>query len=236
MNRIRKKNNHEKPYKHLHVEPITFATLNDDAKHRVERVSEEFTEGFRLIQNIGRSVTFWGSARTNANEPDYIKAKNLAERIVKELGYAIVTGGGPGIMAAGNCGAYDVGGKSVGLTIKLPMEQTTNICLTHHMDFKYFFSRKVCLAFAAEAYIYFPGGFGTLDELFEILTLVQTNKIEKVPIILFGKKYWKNLDKFIKNTLVKGEKLDLKDIDLYTITDSVDEVIKIIRNAPLRVD
>ena len=224
----------DKPYKHLHVEPITFAKLNEDSKDRVERISQEFTEGFRLLQSVDRSVTFWGSARTTPDEPDYIKAKNLAQKIVKELGYSIVTGGGPGIMAAANCGAYDVGGKSVGLTIKLPMEQKTNICLTHHMDFKYFFARKVCLAFAAEAYVYFPGGFGTLDELFEVLTLVQTNKIEKVPIILFGKKYWKNLDKFIKKELLKRGKIDKNDTDLYTITDNPKKVIKIIQQAPLR--
>lgn len=225
---------HPKPYKHVNVEPITFAELNSDAQTRVHKINDEFEKGFRLIQSIERSVTFWGSARTKPDEKDYIKAKNLASRISKELGYAIVTGGGPGIMAAANCGAYDVGGHSVGLTIKLPMEQTTNICLTHHMDFKYFFARKVCLAFAAEAYIFFPGGFGTMDEFFEILTLVQTRKMDKVPIILVGKDYWNNLLTFIKNSLLKNEKIDAEDMSLFTITDSDDEIIKIVREASVR--
>jgi len=180
-------------------------------------------------------VTFWGSARTQSNDPDYKKAARLAARIHKELGYAIITGGGPGIMAAGNCGAYDAGGKSVGLTIKLPHEQTTNLCLTHHMDFQYFFTRKVCLAFAAEAYVYFPGGFGTLDELFEILTLVQTKKIAPAPaIILVGKSYWGGLDTFIRKHLLKGQKIDVEDLNLYTITDNEDEIIQLIKKAPIR--
>lgn len=222
------------PYKHKNVEPITFVKLEDDIKERIDRISEEFKNGFSLIKNCKRSVTFWGSARTRSSEKDYKDAYDLAKRISKELGYAIVTGGGPGIMAAANCGAYDAGGKSVGLTIKLPMEQKTNLCLTHHMDFYYFFTRKVCLAFAAEAYIYFPGGFGTLDELFEVLTLVQTNKMEKVPIILFNKKYWKKFDKTIRSKLLKTGKISADDTDLYTITDDPEEVMRIVKNAPIR--
>lgn len=226
---------HARPYKHVNVEPITFTKLDEETAQRVDRISEEFKNGFTLIKNAHQSVTFWGSARTSADEKMYKKAENLAARIVNELNYAIITGGGPGIMAAGNCGAYDAGGKSVGLTIKLPYEQKTNLCLTHHMDFKYFFARKVCLAFAAEAYVYFPGGFGTLDELFEILTLVQTKKISPAPsIILVGKKYWKGLDKFIKKTLLKQEMIDKEDINLYTITDDDDEIIELIKNSPIR--
>ncbi|MCB9805941.1 TIGR00730 family Rossman fold protein [Candidatus Nomurabacteria bacterium] len=225
---------HHKPYKHINVEPMTFVNLNKDTQERVDRIAEEFKNGFTMIGTAEKSVTFWGSARTMPHEKDYKKAYSLAQRIVKELGYSIVTGGGPGIMAAANCGSYDAGGKSVGLTIKLPMEQKTNLCVTHHMDFKYFFARKVCLAFAAEAYVYFPGGFGTMDELFEILTLVQTNKMEKVPIILVGKKYWKGLEKFIHKKLLRGEKIDKGDDQIYTITDNEDEIIEIIRNAPLR--
>ncbi|MDD3003247.1 MAG: LOG family protein, partial [Candidatus Shapirobacteria bacterium] len=125
-------------------------------------------------------------------------------------------------------------GRSVGLTINLPMEQVTNPHLTDHLDFKYFFARKVCLSFSAEAYVYFPGGFGTLDELFEILTLVQTEKIAPVPIILFGKRYWKNLDKFIRKNLLKREMIDKTDVNLYTISEDIDEVIDIIKKAPVR--
>jgi len=230
----KKKENHPRPQKHKLVEPITFVSLEKDIAERVDRISEEFKNGFSLIRSCDKSVTFWGSARTRPDEEYYIKAKSLASRIAKEIDYGIVTGGGPGIMAAGNCGAHDVGGKSVGLTIKLPMEQTTNICLTHHLDFQYFFARKVCMAFAAEAYVYFPGGFGTLDELFEVLTLIQTNKMEKVPIILFGNSYWKGLDKFIRKHLLKGEKINPEDLDLYTITEDEDEILEIIKNAPIR--
>jgi len=232
----KKKQNHRvgRPYKHLKVEPMTFTKLNEDTKNRVDRISEEFKNGFTLINGCRMAVTFWGSARTKPGEPDYIKAVSLAARLAK-LGYSVVTGGGPGIMAAGNCGAYDVGGKSVGLTIKLPMEQTTNLCLTHHMDFQYFFTRKVSLAFASDAYVYFPGGFGTLDELFEILTLVQTGKISPAPaIVLVGDKYWKDLDKFIKKQLLKNNKISPEDLDLYTITENEDEIIDIIKKSPSR--
>lgn len=222
-------------YNYKNVEPMSFSKLDEETQNRVDRISEEFKNGFTLLKNSELSVTFWGSARTPSGDPMYIKAEKLAARIATELDHSIITGGGPGIMAAGNCGAYDAGGKSIGLTIKLPYEQKTNLCLTHHMDFKYFFARKVCLAFAAEAYVYFPGGFGTLDELFEILTLVQTKKIEPAPaIILVGKKYWKGLDKFIKRTLIKNGMIDKDDVNLYTITDNDDEIIDLIKNSPAR--
>lgn len=217
------------------VEPITFAKLDEDTQSRVDRIAEEFKNGFSLIKNADLAVTFWGSARTSMDDPMYLKAERLAGRIATELGHTIITGGGPGIMAAGNCGSYDAGGKSVGLTIKLPYEQKTNLCLTHHMDFQYFFARKVCLAFAAEAYIYFPGGFGTLDELFEVLTLVQTKKISPAPtIVLVGKKYWKGLDKFIRKTLAKQGMIDKEDLNLYTITDDENQIIEMIKNSPAR--
>lgn len=224
-----------RPYVHKNIEPITFLSLDTETKARVDRISEELKNGFTLLKTSSRSVTFWGSARTQPHEKDYKIAERLAERIYKELGYTIVTGGGPGIMAAGNCGAYDAGGKSIGLGIKLPHEQTTNLCLTHHMDFSYFFTRKVCLAFAAEAYVFFPGGFGTLDELFEILTLVQTKKISPAPaIILVGSYFWKDLDRFIRNQLLKGEKIDPEDVSIYTITDNEDTVLELIKRAPIR--
>jgi uncharacterized protein (TIGR00730 family) len=222
-------------YDYKNVEPMTFAKLDEDTQNRIDRISEEFKNGFTLIKNSNKSVTFWGSARIHNDDPMYIKAEKLAARITTELGHTIITGGGPGIMAAGNCGAYDAGGRSIGLTIKLPYEQTTNLCLTHHMNFQYFFARKVCLAFAAEAYLYFPGGFGTLDELFEILTLVQTKKIDPAPaIILVGKKYWKGLDKFIRKTLVKNGMINQEDLKLYTITDNDDEIMELIKNSPAR--
>jgi uncharacterized protein (TIGR00730 family) len=229
-----KKGQSGKPYKHTLHSPLTLEDLDKDVTERVDRISKEFQDGFNLLKTFERSVTFFGSARTKGTGKYFKHARGLATKIVKELGYGIITGGGPGIMAAANCGAADAMGKSIGLTIKLPMEQKTNICLSHHMDFKYFFSRKVCLTYAAEAYVYFPGGFGTMDELFEILTLIQTEKIEKVPIILVGKKYWMEWEKFVKKTLLKNKTIDKEDLNLYTITDDEDEIIEIIRKAPIR--
>lgn len=223
-----------KPWKHHQIKPLTKVELDKEISERVDKIADEFKKGFEFIKKCDKTVTFFGSARTEPHHPDAKQAYRLAKRVVEDLGYAVVTGGGPGIMGAANCGAADWGGKSLGLTIKLPMEQRVNLCVTDDMEFDYFFSRKVCLSFAAEAYLYFPGGFGTLDELFEILTLIQTNKMEKVPIVLVGKKYWKPLDKFIKKVLLKGEKIDKEDIDLYTITDDEDKIIEIIKNAPVR--
>lgn len=227
--------NDKKPWKHHQMRTFTKAELDKEITERVDRIANEFKDGFEFLKKSPKSVTFFGSARTEPQHPEAKVAYDLARRIVEELNYAVVTGGGPGIMGAANCGAADWGGKSLGLTIKLPMEQRTNLCVTDNMDFDYFFSRKVCLSFAAEAYIYFPGGFGTLDELFEILTLVQTKKMEKVPIILFGKKYWKPLDKFIKKQMLKGGKIDAEDMNLYTITDDENLVLEIIKNAPIRL-
>lgn len=227
-------NHKERPHKKEASEILTLEKLNESINNRIKNIENEFTAGFNLIKQISKSVTIFGSARTLTEEVDYKNAEELARRIANDLNYAVITGGGPGIMEAANLGAYSVNGESVGLTINLPMEQVINSHLTDHLDFKYFFIRKVCLSFSAEAYVYFPGGYGTLDELFEILTLVQTKKIAPVPIILFGKKYWKNLDKFIKKNLLKGEKIDPEDIDLYQITDNIDEVVEIIRNAPIR--
>lgn len=227
-------NHKERPHKKEASEILTLEKLNESINNRIKNIENEFTAGFNLIKQISKSVTIFGSARTLSEEVDYKNAEELARRIANDLNYAVITGGGPGIMEAANLGAHSVNGESVGLTINLPMEQVINSHLTDHLDFKYFFIRKVCLSFSAEAYVYFPGGYGTLDELFEILTLVQTKKIAPVPIILFGKKYWKNLDKFIKKNLLKGEKIDPEDINLYKITDNMDEVIEIIRNAPIR--
>ena len=216
------------------VEPISYESLSDDIAARADRVSEEIKNGFTMIGTFDKSVTFWGSARTMPHEDDYKIAVALAGKVAN-AGYTVVTGGGPGIMGAGNCGAHDAGGKSVGLTIKLPMEQKTNPCVSHYYDFHYFFTRKLCMAFAAEAYLFFPGGFGTLDELFEILTLVQTKKITPAPvIILVGSHYWNDLDKFIKKQLLAKEKISEGDENLYTITDDHEEILELVRNAPFR--
>jgi len=209
--------------------------LSEAAKKRVALISKEFTEGFEFIKNYPRSVTFFGSARTKEGEHDYERARNLAKRIVEELHYSVLTGGGPGIMEAANRGAYEAGGNSLGLNIGLPHEQLSNKYLTHEIGFHYFFSRKVCLSFSAEAYVFFPGGFGTLDEFLEILTLVQTNKIPKVPIILFGESYWKPLEEFFKKNLLPGNMIEETDLNLYLITDDEDKMLDTIRHAPVRI-
>lgn len=215
--------------------PVTLLEMSEAAQKRVTFISQEFTAGFEFIKNYPRSVTFFGSARSKEDEHFYKKARALASQIVKELHYSVITGGGPGIMEAANRGAFEAGGNSLGLTISLPHEQMTNQYLTDQEDFHYFFSRKVCLSFSAEAYIFFPGGFGTLDEFLEILTLVQTGKIPKAPMILVGVTFWSALEKFFKEVLIENKTIAEEDISLYTITDDEDEILKIIKQAPIRM-
>lgn len=197
----------------------------DDAVQswRVFRIMSEFVDGFDTLRKYSTAVTFFGSARLRPGDHMYREAETLAARLARD-GYAVITGGGPGIMEAANVGAFKVGGRSVGLNIELPMEQKLNPYVTESKQFHFFFSRKVMLSFASEVYLYFPGGFGTLDELFEIVTLVQTGKISKIPIVLFGKDFWNPLITFMKDTLVKEYKtIDLEDLDMFVLVDSVDE-------------
>lgn len=219
----------------MNNKPLTLLEMSEAAKKRVQLISKEFDDGFEFVKNYPRSVTFFGSARTKEGDQCYEKARNLAKKIVEELHYSILTGGGPGVMEAANRGAFEAGGNSLGLTIDLPNEQKTNEYITHEISFHYFFSRKVCLSFSAEAYIFFPGGFGTLDEFLEILTLVQTSKVPKAPIILVGEKHWQPLEEFFKNILVEKGLINKEDLDLYTITDDEEKIIEIIKNAPVRL-
>ena len=214
--------------------PFTKKELKDAATSRLSRINKEFTQGFNFINKHKKSVTFFGSARFDEKNPHYKKARSIASKLSKE-GFAIVTGGGPGIMEAANRGAYDVGGISLGFNIKLPYEQVENPFVTDSINFYYFFSRKVSLSFSAEAFVYFPGGFGTLDEFFEILTLIQTNKISKMPLILVGKEYWGALNYFIQQKLYSELKaINKEDMNLYTIIDDEEEIVEIIKKAPLR--
>ncbi len=203
-------------------------------------MNEEFRQGFDIVKKNkdgNKSVTFWGSARLPVDNEHYQKALRLSRRLAGELNCMIATGGGPGIMEAGNRGAYELGKPSLGLTINLPHEQTTNPYVTEEIPFYFFFTRKVLMAYSAEAYLYFPGGYGTLDELFEILTLVQTGKLSKMPIILVGTEFWKPLDEFIKKTLLLESKtISEADLDLYKILDDEDEIVRIVKNAPMRND
>lgn len=215
--------------------PMTIQKVEELIKKRIATINQEFVSGFELVKNYPRSVTFFGSSRFLEDNEYYKQANELSRRIVNDLNYAVVSGGGTGIMEAANKGAFEAGGDSLGLIIKLPAEFKSNQYLTDFREFNFFFSRKVMLSFSAETYIFFPGGFGTMDELFEIITLVQTKKIPKVPIVLAGKKYWEKVDQFIKETLFKEiNAIDEEDMNIYKITDSEDEIIDIIKNAPLR--
>lgn len=199
-------------------------------RKRMRQINKEFKQAFRLLKDHDNTVTFFGSARLPETSEDYKRARRLADMIVRETGASVITGGGPGIMEAANRGAADEHGISIGMTIQLPYEQATNGYVNRSMDFYYFFSRKVALSFAARAYIYFPGGFGTLDELFEILTLKQTERIKQIPIVLVGSDFWLPLDDFIKDTLEKRyETIDKSDRELYVITDNLDEVVEIVQ-------
>lgn len=203
---------------------------NEDSK--ICMIGEEFRQGIDGVEPYKQSVTFYGSARFTEENQYYIKARNIAHRIATELKYAVITGGGPGIMEGGNRGAFEAGGKSVGLTIKLPHEQFTNKYVTDTIPFYFFFARKVTLSFMAEACLFFPGGFGTLDELSEMLTLIQTGKIKRVPIILVGSDFWKPFDDFVKvNMLDKNKTISPEDRSLYQIIDDEDEILRIVKEA-----
>ncbi|MCA9363917.1 TIGR00730 family Rossman fold protein [Candidatus Kaiserbacteria bacterium] len=204
---------------------------NDDAVQswRVFRIVSEFVNGFEILRKYGTAATFFGSARFSPTDEYYKAAEDLAARLSK-AGFAIITGGGPGVMEAGNVGAFKVGGQSVGLNIKLPVEQKLNTYVTESEDFHFFFSRKVMLSFASEVYVYFPGGFGTMDELFEIITLIQTKKISRIPVVLYGEEFWKPLIAFMEKQMVKKYKtISEEDMDIFHVVDSVDEAFQYIR-------
>lgn len=195
---------------------------------RVFRIMSEFVQGFELLRDVGLSATFWGSARLTPDNEYYKAAEELAAKLAKK-GFAIVSGGGGGIMEASNVGAFKVGGKSIGLNIELPFEQKLNPYTNHSLQFHFFFSRKVMLTFASEVYIYFPGGFGTLDELTEIITLIQTKKIKQIPVILYGKEFWAPLMRYFEQDLVKKYgTLSAEDMAIFEVVDSVDEALKYI--------
>lgn len=202
---------------------------------RMSIIMKEFSGAFKLLHGHDQSVTFFGSTRFSEDNPYYIKARRLGQRIARELRYTVITGGGSGIMEAANRGAYEAGGKSIGMNITLPHEQQLNRYVTAHMSFYHFFTRKVALGFLAETYVIFPGGFGTLDEFFEIITLIQTEKIPRVPVVLVGREFWEKIDAYFKAELLeKHETISPEDLSIYTITDNEDEIIDIIRKAPLR--
>ena len=202
--------------------------LSAQSSWRMFKIMAEFVDGFETMDKIGPCVSIYGSARTKPGHKYYKLSEQIAAKLVHE-GFAIITGGGPGIMEAGNKGAYKEGGKSVGLNIELPYEQSHNPYIDRDklINFKYFFVRKVMLVKYAQAFIFMPGGFGTLDEMFEALTLIQTHKIERVPVILVGKSYWKGLLAWVRETMLhKEHNISEEDLDLFYMTDDPEEVVK----------
>ncbi|MFA6522541.1 MAG: TIGR00730 family Rossman fold protein [Patescibacteria group bacterium] len=202
-----------------------------DITWRIFRIMAEFVEGFQFLSTLDREVTIFGSARVAPDSKWYREAEKLGALLAKGK-FTTVTGGGPGIMEACNKGAFQAGGNSVGLNIQLPHEQRINPYVKVSRAFYYFFTRKVILAASAQAYVYFPGGFGTQDELFEILTLIQTGKSEKIPVILVGKEYWGAWLRFVEEMLFeKYETIAKKDMDLFQIVDTAEAAMAIIKTS-----
>jgi uncharacterized protein (TIGR00730 family) len=197
---------------------------------RVFRIMSEFVEGFDELSHIPPSVSIFGSARTKPEDPTYQAAVETA-RLLAKAGFGVITGGGPGIMEAGNKGAQDGDNFSIGCNIELPFEQGPNPLLDISLDFRYFFVRKTMFVKYAEAFIIFPGGFGTMDELFEALTLIQTKKVSHFPVILYDSKYWKGLIDWIRDTMLATEKIHPEDAGLLLLSDSPQEICKIVIDA-----
>ena len=196
----------------------------------------EFVEGFEFLSKLRNEVSIYGSARATQSNRYYQIARDLGYKLGK-AGYTVITGGGPGIMEAANWGAHEAGADSIGLDIMLPMEQRENQYVTKSLAFHYFFTRKVMLSASSQAYIVFPGGFGTLDEMFEVVTLTQTGKTDTtVPVILVGKKYWAPLLEWIKNVMLEEERfIDPQDMNIFHLVDSADEALKIVKKTKERI-
>jgi len=197
---------------------------------RVFRIMGEFVEGFDTLADLGPAVSVFGSARTGADNPYYALAREVSGRLV-EMGFAVITGGGPGIMEAANRGAQEHGGKSVGCNIELPFEQGINAFVDIPINFRYFFVRKTMFVKYSEAFVIFPGGFGTMDELFEAITLIQTGKIQNFPVILVGTEYWSGLLEWLRHSMLPSANIAPEDIELLTVTDSPEEVCAVIQRS-----
>lgn len=202
-------------------------TLGPDHRDswRIFRIMAEFVDGFETMAAVPRAVSIFGSARTKSEHPDYLAAVDCSRRLAQEQ-LAVITGGGPGIMEAANKGAYEAGGVSVGLNIMLPQEQSGNRYQTVGINFNYFYARKVCFVKYSSAFICFPGGYGTMDELFETLTLIQTMKVRPFPVVLVGKDYWGGLIEWIKNVLAPGGYIDEEDMDIFRLVDTPEAAVE----------
>lgn len=202
--------------------------LYDEDPWRVFRIMAEFVEGFDMLSSLGTGITVFGSARTKSDTKEYIMARDVGYKLTK-AGFVIITGGGPGAMEAANKGAMEAAGCSVGLNIKLPMEQTTNPYVNLPVDFKYFFIRKVMFLKYSSAVVVMPGGFGTMDEFFEVLTLVQTHKMPRVPIVLVDKDYWQGLFSWVRKTMLSEGMISPEDLKLFHLVNTANETVNIIK-------
>ena len=210
---------------------LTFGAREATMAWEVMRIMAEFVDGFEFLSHVEKPVTIFGSARIKAGDKYYELGRTMGARLA-QAGYAVITGGGPGIMEAGNRGAHEAGGESIGLNIELPFEQRANEFVKRGINFKYFFSRKFMLDYSSLAYVYMPGGFGTLDELFTVLTLVQTGKSDAtVPIILMGVEFWQPLMGWLSGSLVERGLIKPADVNLLHITDKPDEALRLIKAA-----
>ena len=203
--------------------------LSRNETWRLFSIMAEFVEGIERLPDVFPAVSIFGSARTRADTEIYKMTENIAELLVKN-GFNVISGGGPGLMEAANRGAANAGGKSIGLHIELPHEQTPNEYANIRLSFKYFFTRKVMFVKYAVAYVIMPGGYGTLDELFEALTLIQTERIKPFPVILVGSSFWEGLMGWFKDTLIKSGTINDEDLDIFTIADTPEQVVKIIKS------
>lgn len=195
---------------------------------RVFRIMSEFVEGFEVLSTVGKAVSIFGSSRMKSNNKYYRLAEKIAYLLAKE-GYAVITGSGPGIMEAANKGTKRAGGHSIGLNIQIPQEQEANPYVDTLLDFRYFFVRKVMFVKYAKAFVIMPGGYGTLDEFTEAINLIQTERISKFPVILFGKEYWRGLLDWLRNVTLKQGNISQKDLEIFTVVDSPSEVVAIIK-------
>lgn len=198
------------------------------AMYRLGNIDGEVQSGYNILRKYHKTVTIFGSARTPEDNADYTKAREVAFHLA-QANYAVVTGGGHGIMEAANRGAFEAKGDSIGFNIALPHEQSLNEYTTESFAFAHFAPRKITMTLYADAYVYFPGGFGTFDELTEILTLIQTGKTNKAPVILVGSDFWKPFDQLVRNDLLLHNTIAEVDMSLYTITDDTDEIVRLVK-------
>jgi uncharacterized protein (TIGR00730 family) len=212
-------------------EAAVLSTLDDGT--RIARILDEVRTGFEALAHVGAAVSFFGSARTPADDPEYELARETA-RLAGEAGLTVITGGGPGSMEAANRGAKEAGAVSIGLNIELPFEQGMNPYVDLGLEFHYFFTRKVMFVRYASGFVVFPGGFGTLDELFESLTLIQTGKIRNFPVVLMGSDYWAGMIDWLRDRALPEEKIDEADMDLLSVTDDPEQAVRILLSAAHR--